>query len=344
VTDVLKKPVSATLESMPAAWRNAVVAIGNFDGVHLGHQAVLAAAHAEAERRGVAAVMLTLEPHPRAFFSRRPLFRLTPAPLKAALAAAVGLDGTLVLPFDRTLAEMSAEDFVQRILMQQLAIGAAVTGYDFQFGKARRGTAQFLTAEGVSHGFAVTVVDALRDAEDAVSSTRIRAALGRGDVDVAAALLGWRYAIAGTVVHGDRRGRELGYPTANMALDASTGLAHGIYAVRFIRHDGSVHEGVASYGRRPTFGGGEPVLETFLFDFEGDLYGEAALVAFCGFIRAEKRFETVGALVERMEADSIEARGMLDRLPPGDLDRRLYAAWAELPSPNGSSEDRSPHR
>ena len=331
MTGAARQPVLASLRDMPPAWRGGVVAIGNFDGVHRGHQAVLNAARAEAEHRGVPAIMLTLEPHPRAFFSGRPLFRLTPAPLKAALAAALGFDGSLVLDFDRALAEMSAEDFVSEVLVGQLAIRAAVTGYDFQFGKARRGTPQFLAKHGALNGFSVTIVEALTDAEAPVSSTRIRAALSAGEVAGAAELLGWRFAVAGAIVAGDRRGRELGYPTANMALDPASGLAHGIYAVRFVRADGSVNDGVASFGRRPTFGGGEPVLETFLFDFSGDLYGETALVAFCGFIRPEERFDTVAALVARMEADSIEARAMLERAPPGELDRRLYAAWQRTP-------------
>jgi riboflavin kinase / FMN adenylyltransferase len=330
VTGSPPRPLLATLETMPPAWRGAVVAIGNFDGVHRGHQAVLAAARAEAEHRDVAALMLTLEPHPRAFFSGRPLFRLSPAPLKAALAAALGLSGTLVLEFDRALAQMTAEDFVRIVLIERLEIAAAVTGYDFQFGKARRGTPEFLVGEGAKSGFAVTVVEALRDAEDAVSSTRIRTAIGAGHVDAATALLGWRFAVAGKVVHGDKRGRELGYPTANMVLDMATEVAHAVYAVRYVRPDGSVHAGVASYGRRPTFGGGDPVLETFLFDFDGDLYGEEGLVAFYGRIRNEERFASVPALVARMEADSIDARARLERTPPGPLDHRLYAAWAEL--------------
>jgi riboflavin kinase/FMN adenylyltransferase len=298
--------------------------------VHRGHQAVLLAARAEAKHRGVACFMLTFEPHPRAFFSGRPLFRLTPAPLKAALAGALGLDGVLVLSFERELSEQSAEEFVRGILVERLAIGAAVTGYDFHFGKARRGTPRFLAEDGVRHGFAVTIVDALSDAGEAVSSTRIRAALAGGDVDLAAQLLGWRFAVAGEIVRGDARGRELGYPTANMRLDPATELRHGIYAVRFVRADGSISEGVASYGSRPTFGGGEPVLETFLFDFSGDLYGETALVSFYGFIREEQRFASATELVARMEADSIDARAILERMPVGDFDRKLFAAWANL--------------
>jgi len=322
-----KPPRIARLDALPEEWRGAVIAIGNFDGVHRGHQAVLEAARAEAEHRGTPAIMLTLEPHPRAFFSGRPLFRLSPAPLKAALAAALGFDGTLVLDFDQALAGMSAEDFVTEILMKRLGIRAAVTGYDFQFGKARRGTPDFLVSQGVLHGFAVTVVEALVEGEEAVSSTRIRAALAGGEVAVANALLGWRFAVAGEIVRGDARGRDLGFPTANMALDPATELAHGIYAVRFLRRDGSLHDGVANYGRRPTFGGGDTLLETFVFDFSGDLYGEEALVALYGFIRKEERFSSVEKLVARMDQDAIDARLILERTPPGDLDRRIAGVW-----------------
>jgi riboflavin kinase / FMN adenylyltransferase len=318
----------ATLDDMPASWRGGVVAIGNFDGMHRGHQAVLRAALAEAGQLGAPSVMLTFEPHPRAFFSGRPLFRLTPAPLKAALAAALGFDGALVLPFDRSLADQDAADFVRKTLVERLAIRAAVTGYDFHFGKARRGTPKFLAEQGALNGFSVTIVEALMEAGDAVSATRIRAALAKGDVNAANLLLGWQFAVAGTVVHGDKRGRDLGYPTANMLLDPASELAHGIYAVRFLRANGQLRDGVASYGRRPTFGGGEPVLETFVFDFSGDLYGETVLVALQGFIRPERHFNSVAELVAKMDEDSLDARAILERLPPGALDRRLYDVWA----------------
>jgi riboflavin kinase/FMN adenylyltransferase len=308
----------------------AVVAIGNFDGVHRGHQAVLAAARAAADRRGAPCLMLTLEPHPRAFFSGRPVFRLTPPSLKAAVAAAMGLDGTLVLPFDRALADQTAEDFVRKILVDRLHIVAAVTGSDFHFGKARRGTPDFLRQAGDEHGFEVTVIEPLLARESAVSSTRIRAALAAGEVRSANALLGWHFAVEGEVIHGDARGRDLGYPTANMALDPASEIAQGIYAVRFLQKDGALHSGVASYGRRPTFGGGPPLLESFLFDFSGDLYGEAALVALCGFIRSERKFETVEKLVAQMEEDSLDARALLEREPRGELDVRIAEAWARL--------------
>jgi riboflavin kinase/FMN adenylyltransferase len=323
-------PRLVTLDSVPAAWRQAVVAIGNFDGVHRGHQTVLAAARAQADHIGTRAIILTLEPHPRAFFSGRTLFRLTPAPLKAAAAAGYDMDGTVVLPFDRALADLSAHDFVRQILIDRLGIRHAVTGFDFQFGHKRQGTPDLLHDEGAVNGFGVTVCGALSDRDGPISSTRIRAALARGEVATANELLGWSWSVEGRVVGGERRGRELGYPTANMALDPATELAHGIYAVRFVRRDGSVHGGVASFGRRPTFDNGKPLLETFVFDFTGDLYGETALVSLVAHIRPELRFDTVEHLVARMEQDSLEARAILERTPVTEIDRRIHAEWAAL--------------
>jgi riboflavin kinase/FMN adenylyltransferase len=320
---------AATLEELPDAWRGCVVAIGNFDGMHRGHQAVLRAALAEAEHRRSPAVLVTFEPHPRAFFSGRPLFRLTPAPLKAVLAAALGFTGMLTVPFDRARADQGPEDFLREVLIERLAIRAAVAGYDFHFGKGRRGTPQVLAEQGVLNSFSVTLVNAVMEGSDAISATRIRAALAKGDVADANGLLGWHFAVTGTVVHGDQRGRELGYPTANLLLEPTTELAHGIYAVRHLGRDGVLRDGVASYGRRPTFGGGAPVLEVFIFDFSGDLYGETSLVSFQGHIRAERHFESVAALVSKMDEDSIDARAILERNAPGELDRRLYSAWRE---------------
>jgi riboflavin kinase/FMN adenylyltransferase len=240
------------------------------------------------------------------------------------------VDGTLVLPFDRALADKSAEDFVSEVLVGRLAIAAAVPGYDFQFGKGRRGTPEFLQEQAVRHGFAVTVVAAASDGGEPVSSTRIRAALAAGDLPLANDLLGWPFAVAGTVQRGDARGRELGYPTANMGLDPATELAHGIYAARYLRPDGSLYDGVASFGRRPTFDNGPPLFETFLFDFSGDLYGERALVFLIGFIRPERRFESAAELVARMEQDSIDARASLERNPRTAMEGRISAAWLEL--------------
>ena len=322
----------ADFRDIPPACLGAVVAIGNFDGVHRGHQAVLRAAQAEAEHRGTACLMLTLEPHPRAYFSGRPVFRLTPAPLKAAAAAALGLDGTLLIPFDRARAGQSAEDFVREVLVEKLAISAAVTGYDFHFGAGRAGTPDFLQRQGIVHGFSVSVVDPLVEEGAAVSSTAIRRALGAGETATANRLLGWHWAVENTVIHGEARGRELGYPTANMALDPACELRHGVYAVRFLRRSGELLDGVASFGRRPTFDNGGPLLETFLFDFAGDLYGETALVSFYGFIRPEKRFHSVQALVARMGQDALEARAILEQERPGEFDAQIGDVWVGGPA------------
>jgi riboflavin kinase/FMN adenylyltransferase len=325
----------AHFDAVPPAWRGAVVAIGNFDGVHSGHQAVLKAAEAEAEHLGVRCIVLTFEPHPRTFFApASPVFRLTPATLKAALIAALDFSGTLVMTFDGDLAGMEAEDFVTGVLLEKLAARHVVTGYDFHFGHNRRGTPNFLQESGLMHGFGVTVVAEHGDEGGAVSSSRIRQALGEGDIAHANSLLGWSWSVSGDIVHGDKRGRDLGYPTANMALSPDTTLRHGIYAVRFARgsgeFDGEVHDGVASFGRRPTFDNGRPLLETFLFDFDGDLYGEAALVSLAGWIRPEEAFASPQALVAQMDRDSAAARACLAQTPPTPLDRKLVELWPSV--------------
>lgn len=309
-------------------WRGAVVAIGNFDGIHRGHQAVLAAARNQADRLCCPAVLLTFEPHPRAFFSGRSFFRLTPAPLKAAVAKAFGMDGVLTLSFDAGLAALSAQEFVAGVLVDRLAIRHAVTGFDFHFGHQRGGTPAFLAGAGAAMGFGVTVVPALADPSGPVSSTRIREALAAGDVEAAAELLGWSWSIAATVVPGERRGRELGYPTANMKLDPDVSLRHGIYAVRYSQVDGTTHDAVASFGRRPTFDNGAPLLETFLFDFSRDIYGQPGLVSFVAFIRQERKFDTVEGLVDQMERDCLDARLQLERSPMGLLDQAVRQRWA----------------
>ncbi|HSG95634.1 MAG TPA: bifunctional riboflavin kinase/FAD synthetase [Afifellaceae bacterium] len=321
----------ARFDALPPAWRGAVVAIGNFDGVHSGHQAVLKAAEAEAEHLGVRCIVLTFEPHPRTFFApAKPVFRLTPAPVKAALIAALGFDGTLVMTFDGDLAGMEAEDFISGILLDKLAARHVVTGYDFHFGHNRRGTPKFLQESGLMHDFGVTVVAEHGDEDGAVSSSRIRQALGEGVVAHANSLLGWSWSVSSTVVHGDRRGRDLGYPTANMALSPDTMLRHGIYAVRFIRAGGKTHDGVASFGRRPTFDNGRPLLEAFLFDFDGDLYGEMALVSLIGWIRLEEAFSSIEALIAQMDRDSAAARALLAKTPPTPLDRKFVEIWPSV--------------
>jgi riboflavin kinase / FMN adenylyltransferase len=300
-------------DPVPERIRGAFVAIGNFDGVHRGHRAVIDAAIAHARRDKRPAIALTFEPHPRAFFQpERPLFRLTPEPAKLKLLAAAGLDGAAVMTFGAALAKVTAEDFVADILLRRLAIAGAVAGADFHFGKGRLGTPAFLRDEGNRLGFAVDLVPPFLVDGKPVSSSAVRDSLSRGEVERARDLLGYPWFVEGKVIHGDKRGRDLGFPTANIALDPAATLAHGIYAVRVFAR-GAVHDGVASFGRRPTFGGGAPLLEIHLFDFSGELYGEDVIAAFIAWIRPELKFEAAGQLVERMNEDSRLAREQLAR-------------------------------
>ncbi len=296
-----------------AALRGAVVAIGNFDGVHRGHRAVIGAAMKHARELGRPAAVLTLEPHPRMFFRpQEPLFRLSDERQKLRLLAATGADGAIVLTFDAALANLPAEEFVAKILVGRFAISGAAVGFDFHFGKNRQGSPAFLKEEGARRGFPVEIVAPLEDEGRPVSSGTVRAALTSGRVVEAAELLGYPWFASGEVIHGEKRGRDLGYPTANLKLDPACGLKHGIYAVR-VEVDGKRHDGVASFGRRPTFDNGAPLLEVFLFDFSGDLYGQHLDVAFIGWIRAEEKFASMDALVQQMDIDSQRARETLSR-------------------------------
>jgi riboflavin kinase / FMN adenylyltransferase len=291
----------------------AVVAIGNFDGVHRGHRAVIAAALARAKALGRPAAALTFEPHPRSIFRPdEPLFRLTDERAKLRLLAATGLDGAIVLRFDAALAGLSAEDFISRILVGRFAVAGVAIGFDFHFGLNRAGSPDFLAAQGAKHGFAVDVVPRFEDAGRPVRSGPIRAALAAGRVAEASELLGFPWFVSAEVVHGDKRGRELGYPTANLRVDPACGLAHGIYAVR-VGIGERRYDGVASFGRRPMFDQGTVLLEVFLFDFSGDLYGEVIDVAFIDWIRPELKLDSVEALVRRMDEDSRLARAALAR-------------------------------
>ena len=302
------------------ALRGASVAIGNFDGVHRGHKAVIAAALARGRALGKPSAALTFEPHPRAFFNPdEPLFRLTPESAKLRLLAAAGLDGAIVLTFNAELARLSAQDFVERILVDRFAISSAAIGFNFHFGANRTGSPEFLQAQGRQHGFVVDVVPPLLDGGRPVSSGPIRAALVAGRVDDAAEFLGYPWFVSGTVIHGDKRGRELGFPTANLRLDPACALRHGIYAVRGAV-GGRRYDGVASFGRRPMFDSGAVLLETFLFDFSGDLYGAEIDVAFFAWLRDEAVFASAKELVRQMEEDSRLARAALaragDAFPP----------------------------
>ncbi|MCZ7907890.1 bifunctional riboflavin kinase/FAD synthetase [Agrobacterium leguminum] len=314
-------------EPLPEALRGGVIAIGNFDGVHRGHRAVLDRALELAEARGVPALVLTFEPHPRSVFRPdTPVFRLTPAPLKARILEAIGFRSVIEYPFDREFSQRSAEEFVQSILVDWLHASAVVTGFDFHFGKGREGGPAFLMEAGKRHGFDVTLVDAFRDeGADVVSSSRIRSLLCEGDVAGAAGLLGYRFTVESEVIGGQKLGRTLGYPTANMALAPETELKAGIYAVRFRRPDGSIHDGVASFGYRPTVTeNGAALLETFVFDFSGDLYGEVCSVSFFGHLRDELKFDGLDPLVAQIRRDEEEARAMLSGVRPlSELDARI---------------------
>ena len=291
----------------------AVVAIGNFDGVHRGHRAVIAAVLARARTLGRPAAALTFEPHPRSVFRPdEPLFRLTDERAKLRLLAATGLDGAIVLRFDEALAGLSADDFISRILVGRFAVAGVAIGFDFHFGLNRAGSPDFLAAQGARLGFAVDVVPRFEDAGRPVRSGPIRAALAAGRVAEASEVLGYPWFVSAEVVHGDKRGRELGYPTANLRLDSACGLAHGIYAVR-VGTGERRYDGVASFGRRPMFDQGTVLLEVFLFDFSGDLYGQVIDIAFIDWIRPELKLDSVEALVRRMDEDSRLARAALAR-------------------------------
>src|SRR5215475_4406153 len=295
--------------------RGAVVAMGNFDGVHLGHRAVIAAALAMGKAHGRPALALTFEPHPRRFFSpTTPQFRLSDETAKLRLLAGTGLSGAVIMTFDKTRAGTSAQDFIHHDLIGRLGVSGIAVGYDFHFGKGRVGSPSLLVNEAPRLGIEVDVQPHIDIDERPVSSSAIRTALAEGQIADATAMLGGPWFVSGKVVHGEKRGRELGYPTANIRLDGNCGLKHGIYAVR-VGRDGERFDGVASFGRRPTFDNGAPLLQIFLFDFKGDLYGQRLDVAFIGFIREELKFSSVDALVKQMDDDSLRARAQLAAAP-----------------------------
>jgi riboflavin kinase/FMN adenylyltransferase len=324
MTDTKPKPFVVLRDEGPFdALRGGVFALGNFDGVHRGHRAVIAAARERAASLGVPAAVLTFEPHPRAFFRpEEPLFRLTDERNKLRLLAASGLDGALVMRFDAALARLTAQEFVDRILVERLAVSGVVVGYNFHFGKARAGSPEFLAAEGQRRGIVVDIAPQFTYRGRPVSSGPVREALIAVDVADAAELLGFPWFVSGTVIHGEKRGRALGYPTANLALDPACRLRHGIYAVR-VGIGGERHDGVASFGRRPTFDNGAVLLEVFLFDYAGDLYGRDIDVAFIGWVREEMKFASVEALIARMDEDSRTARALLAQEPTSFLPEDL---------------------
>ena len=303
---------------LPASARGATVAMGNFDGVHRGHRAVIAAARAAAP--GAPLGIVTFEPHPRAYFTALagrddPPFRLMNAESRANRLARHGVSHLYELPFGPVLAGLTPEEFAREVLAEGLGAVHVAVGADFRFGRDRAGDAETLTSLGAALGFGVTVVPMVAEGGERASSTAIRAALAEGRPRDAEAMLGHWHRIEGEVLHGAKRGRELGYPTANMTVDGLHLPRLGVYAVLVDvltgPHRGS-YRGVASLGVRPMFGDNTPNLETHLFDFAGDLYGQHLSVALVEYLRPELKFDSLDALIAQIDADSAAAKVILD--------------------------------
>jgi riboflavin kinase / FMN adenylyltransferase len=312
---------------VPSNVKRSVVAIGNFDGVHRGHQELLNVAKRAAEKLGTAWGILTFEPHPRSFFKpNEPVFRLTPAPLKEKLVAAMGADFMLTLQFDASLANQDHEDFIRQILVEKLGVAHVVTGYDFHFGKGRRGNPDSLARAGEQHGFAVTSVEQVSDDGDApahspaqsrspFSSSSVRTSLRRGHLREAARELGYFWMVMGEVVPGDQRGRTIGFPTANIVLESGAEPSRGIFAV--MARDvagGPSWMGAGYFGDRPTFNTNRTFLEVYLLDQDIDLYGRTLEISFIDLIRGDKSFKSVEELIAQMKMDCEQARLILQRL------------------------------
>ncbi len=295
--------------------RGAAVAIGNFDGVHRGHQAVIDLARTAARAATAPLGVLTFSPHPREYFSPdAPPFRLMSREARAHRLEKLGIDVLYDIAFNRQLADLTAEEFAAEVIRDQLGLAHVVVGADFCFGKNRAGTAEMLAGFGANMGFGVTIADLLETDGATVSSTAIREALSAGRPRDAAAMLGHWHRIEGPVIGGEQRGRVLGYPTANMSIEGLHPPRHGVYAVlvdvRDGPHKGSYH-GAASLGVRPMFGENTPNIETFLFDFSGDLYGATLSVALVEWLRGEEKFDSLEALIAQMDADCTRARSIL---------------------------------
>lgn len=298
---------------LPAAVRGGVVALGNFDGVHLAHQKILASALSLARTAGAPAGAMTFEPHPRSAFNPgQPPFRLTPFRIKARLIEALGLDFVVMQHFDLEFASHSADRFIAEVLVGGLGISHVVVGYDFAFGHRRSGTADMLAHHAALYGFQVTTIGPVCAADGEVtSSSRIRDLLKGAQPREAARLLGRDWEIEGRVEHGDRRGRQLGFPTANVETGEYLRPSAGVYAVRAgIDRGGDTGwlPGVANFGRRPTFGKDNMLLEVHLFDFDGDLYGRHLRVALVDYLRGERKFDTVDALRQQINEDCRAAK------------------------------------
>ncbi|WP_373474893.1 bifunctional riboflavin kinase/FAD synthetase [Sphingorhabdus sp.] len=299
-------------ERMPDTLRGAVVALGNFDGFHLGHQAVAGEAIAQAKAAGKPAIIATFDPHPVRFFApQSPWFRLTTLEQRQRLFEAAGADAMLVFDFDASLAATTAEDFIAKLLVERLGISAVVTGEDFTFGKGRGGNIQVLRELGAVHGLGSTAMGPVMDEGGVISSSRIREALQDGDCATATRLLTRPFTVAGAVQHGDKNGRLLGFPTANIDMAHYLRPRYGIYAVKGRLPDGRVLNGAANLGIRPSFDPPKELLEPHFFDFSEDLYGQTIEVEFHAFIRGEAKFDSMDDLMAQMQADCDQARAIL---------------------------------
>lgn len=295
--------------------RGAAAAIGNFDGVHLGHQAVIDVTRQAAKAAHAPLGLMTFEPHPRSYFSNDPIpFRLMNAEAKASRMEKLGVEKLYEVPFNEALAALTPEAFAKEIISERLGLEHVVVGQDFCFGKGRAGTTEDLVRFGQEFGFGVTIAPMVEIAENEVSSTAIRQALTDGRPRDAAAMLGHWHRIEGEVIGGEQRGRELGYPTANMSIAGLHPPKFGVYAVKVDVLDGThvgSYNGAASIGTRPMFGENLPNCETFLFDFSGDLYGSTLSVALVDYLRPELKFDGLDALITQMDADCTHSREIL---------------------------------
>jgi riboflavin kinase/FMN adenylyltransferase len=298
--------------AIPRDLAGGIVALGNFDGFHLGHQAVVGAAVARAHAEGRPALVATFDPHPvRHFRPDTAPFRLTTLDQRARLFAEAGADAMVVFGFDATLAALTADEFVRERLVGALRVGGVVTGEDFTFGRAKGGNVALLRAAGAAHGFDATAIGPVTLDGEPVSSTRIRESLRAGDPVAAARLLTRPFAIQGVVEHGDKVGRTIGYPTANLNMGKYLRPAYGIYAVRGRLADGRVLDGAANLGIRPQFQPPKELLEPHFFDFAGDLYGQSIEVDLIDYLRPEAKFDGLPALMAQMDADCARAREVL---------------------------------
>lgn len=300
-------------EAIPATLRGAVIALGNFDGFHRGHQAVAGEAIAWAHAEGRPSIIATFDPHPVRFFKPDVApFRLTTLEQRQELYLAAGATAMLVFHFDAELSGTSAEDFIAQILIDRFGAHGVVTGGDFTFGKGAKGNVELLRTHGAELGLQSRVVEAVAEGAEVVSSSRIRTALREGDPQLAALLLTRPFAIRGIVEHGDKRGRTIGYPTANLAIENYLRPKYGIYAVTGrILATGQVLQGAANIGIRPQFEPPKELLEPYFFDFSGDLYGQEIEVAFHHYLRGEAKFDSLEALMAQMDKDCAEARRLL---------------------------------